>query len=548
MARVLNLIIVIFEIIAFAICIKQRGIKKNFIYYTQISNVITLISSLLFVLLGGRTFVEVTRFLSVCMLIMTFLVTVLFLVPVTKDAKGLLFTGSGLFHHLIIPVMSTLSYMFLEKRVSIYWVWLPGAVTLVYGLIILYFNYTRQLEGPYPFFMIWKLGVKKTAIWMVCLMVVMTAISLLVSYHKPSKTDLKFIFVHGLSGWGSYDIQYEFIPYWGMTGGDVIRYLSEQGYESYAASVDPKGSSWDRACELYAQLTGTRVDYGKAHSTKAGHERYGKDYSNEPLLKDFEDSEFVLLGHSFGGATIRLFSEILKNGAADEIQSTDPEDLSGFFKGGSGDGLFAIITLAAPTNGTTAYDLYEDPSFDVNKIDVPEEYIKKSSAMSNVSTPQYDGRQLWDYAAYDMHIDNALALNDTITTFDNVYYFAYPCSSTRINTNGEVEPDPDITESLFLKGSTYMSRYTGTTAGGFLVDESWLPNDGLVNTVSAGAPLGQPETAYNNNKEIKPGIWNVMPTVAGDHMSLQGGLSKRVDVKTFYLEMAEMIRNCSRNN
>ena len=59
--------------------------------------------------------------------------------------------------------------------------------------------------------------------------------------------------------------------------------------------------------------------------------------------------------------------------------------------------MLALITLAAPTNGTTAYDLYEDPSFDVNTVSVPEEYIKKSEAMSGVSTPEYDGRQLWDY-------------------------------------------------------------------------------------------------------------------------------------------------------
>ena len=55
---------------------------------------------------------------------------------------------------------------------------------------------------------------------------------------------------------------------WGMTGGDTIIYLNNQGYESYSASVDPAGSAWDRACELYAELYGTRVDYGEAHSRR----------------------------------------------------------------------------------------------------------------------------------------------------------------------------------------------------------------------------------------------------------------------------------------
>ena len=30
--------------------------------------------------------------------------------------------------------------------------------------------------------------------------------------------DLQFIFVHGLSGWGSYDEAYRKMPYWGMRG------------------------------------------------------------------------------------------------------------------------------------------------------------------------------------------------------------------------------------------------------------------------------------------------------------------------------------------
>jgi len=30
---------------------------------------------------------------------------------------------------------------------------------------------------------------------------------------------LQYIFVHGLSGWGSYDDRYRRMPYWGMRGG-----------------------------------------------------------------------------------------------------------------------------------------------------------------------------------------------------------------------------------------------------------------------------------------------------------------------------------------
>ena len=30
------------------------------------------------------------------------------------------------------------------------------------------------------------------------------------------KAELKFVFVHGLSGWGSYDDIYRKMPYWGL--------------------------------------------------------------------------------------------------------------------------------------------------------------------------------------------------------------------------------------------------------------------------------------------------------------------------------------------
>ncbi|MBO7690723.1 MAG: hypothetical protein J6T14_07845, partial [Clostridia bacterium] len=75
------------------------------------------------------------------------------------------------------------------------------------------------------------------------------------------------VFVHGYMGWGSYDAQYKVMPYWGMFTGDLLKRLNKACFACYAASVAPQGSAWDRACELYAQLAGTRTDYGAAHAT-----------------------------------------------------------------------------------------------------------------------------------------------------------------------------------------------------------------------------------------------------------------------------------------
>ena len=38
----------------------------------------------------------------------------------------------------------------------------------------------------------------------------------------PERSDTEYIFVHGLSGWGSYDKSYKRMPYWGMFCGDLM--------------------------------------------------------------------------------------------------------------------------------------------------------------------------------------------------------------------------------------------------------------------------------------------------------------------------------------
>lgn len=64
-----------------------------------------------------------------------------------------------------------------------------------------------------------------------------------------------------------------------------------------------------------------------------------------------------------------------------------------------------------------------------------------------------------------------------------------------------------------------MGHFTGVTRGGFVIDESWQENDGLVNTCSALAPMYQPSAEYVEDAVI-PGVWNIMPVYDGDHMSL----------------------------
>ena len=164
---------------------------------------------------------------------------------------------------------------------------------------------------------------------------------------------LTYIFVHGAGGWGSYGRIDRVIPYWGMLGGSLMKRLRDDDYDCCAASVAPSGSIWVRACELYAQLAGARVDYGRAYSAE----------------------------------------------------------------------------------------------------------------------------------------------NGSISTLPHVYYFAVPCRSTELQPDGTQRPALSKTEIIYYARGVQIGAYKGVTPGGFVIDESWRANDGLVSTVSAMAPAHQPSPA-----------------------------------------------------
>jgi triacylglycerol lipase len=356
------------------------------------------------------------------------------------------------------------------------------------------------------------------------------------------KTNYTYVFVHGLSGWGSYDSTYKLMPYWGMFGGDLMKYLNDKGFHAVCASVSPRGSAWDRACELYAELTGTRVDYGKAHSERCGHARFGEDYTGRALVKAFSERDKIsLLGHSFGGATVRLFASVMEQGSAEERAATPAEELSDYFKGGKGSWIHSLTALAAPHNGTTAYS-DEDASEQLAEAEkeIPPLEKKLQEIMSRTNSQKTGDRIEEDYADYDMYIDHALTLNKTILTLPETYYFSIPCSCSEQQPDGTWSPINSKMELMFRSSSRLIGQYTGVTRGGYVIDESWLENDGLVNTISAKAPFGAPQKDFDP-ASVQPGVWNILPVYQGDHMSLQGGLFKTNDIKELYLEHLSMI-------
>lgn len=180
----LNIAIVILEVCGAVISFHTHG-TGMFRFYTEDSNILSLIASAVLAVsiiasgslgksasghpAGVPGWVQVLKYVSVCCLMVTFLVVLTVLAPgVGKGGFKQMFTyGSMLYNHLLCPLLALVSFIFFDSKnmLSGKDVWHALAPTMLYAVVIFILNILKVLKGPYPFLYVYEQPVMVSVMW-----------------------------------------------------------------------------------------------------------------------------------------------------------------------------------------------------------------------------------------------------------------------------------------------------------------------------------------------------------------------------------------------
>ena len=371
------------------------------------------------------------------------------------------------------------------------------------------------------------------------------------------------VFVHGFMGWGEEEMgPYK---YWGGWF-DLVGELEKEGYTIFVASVGPVSSSWDRAIELYYQIKGGQIDYGKDHS-----EKYG--LIQKPLEKNFkgfypqwsEKNPLHFIGHSMGGQTIRMLDYLLNNVLQDSLGTVEKSKLLGKTNKGW---IKSITTLSTPHNGTTISDFVNAGiPFLQNFIalagvagnsfynfDLEQWGFKRFNEESWINYfKRMKQHSIWDSkntVAWDSSIEGAKEINSLCVANPDVYYFSIANYKTKIDEDSGYHKPMKAMSNIIKVQARLMGRKKAYFSDGTSTDSTWYLNDGVVNTVSMYGPTTgssgpDPITDFRQEDVVIPGQWYIMGNYEYDHSALIGHQMKKNEysnLKKIYSNQLRVLR------
>lgn len=387
------------------------------------------------------------------------------------------------------------------------------------------------------------------------------------------KNNYPFILVSGMFSYGEEEGLSKLFPYFGWWKTDVRKLFAGMGVECYNPSSGPFSSAWDKACEVYAALLGKTVDYGKAHSEKHGHARYGRTYE-KALLPDWGKvdengnvNKVNLFGYSFGAPTERMLTTLLYLGSEEERAVTPEDELSDLFKGGHTDWIHSITSASGTNNGSTFVYALESlkllnatltavygmgsllshtPMSKVLDFRLDHFGVTKKPSAKNLSF-KIEGKNVKtvvnseDNMFYDLMPHRAQELNEQLDIFDNIYYISYSGCCTKETLGVDLPSKYTWKFPVFFPSALATGLYKSkrNDDNRIPIDSSWGANDGICNVKSSQYPLDEPYRHISSlSEEIKPGVWNVMPIeYSKTHMSYTGIGEKNLDFTNFFADI-----------
>ena len=157
-----NIVLVLFEIIGMSLSLILYH-KYDLIYYTQDSNLLSLIASSIYLIYLFKDnvpkWVSILKYISVLGLTVTFLVALFILTPMYNfNIPAIFFEPSMLFHHLLCPSLAFISFVFVEHhKIEGFRDNLRACYfTIFYAVITTLLNILNVIKGPYPFLYVYE--------------------------------------------------------------------------------------------------------------------------------------------------------------------------------------------------------------------------------------------------------------------------------------------------------------------------------------------------------------------------------------------------------
>jgi len=368
----------------------------------------------------------------------------------------------------------------------------------------------------------------------------------IISNSLYSQNNYPIVLVHGFMGWG--DDEMGGYNYWGGVQ-DYAEMLRNEGHIVINVSIGPVSSNWERAIEVYTQVKGGQIDYGKSHAEKFNiiQKPPGKIYKGlYPQWSD--DFPIHIIGHSMGGQTARMLQYLLTTVVYEDTAKSFKEN-SELLGRVNKNWIKSITSIVTPHDGTTLVDV-------VNKT-IP--FIQYFIGIGGVvATGFYDfdlehwgfhrrwnenwseylnrmkAHKAWgtkNISAWDLSLAGAKDLNRYLKADPDIYYFSFSAKTTEKSDHSSYHVPIPAASILTKTRSKILGSKSGYWTDGTVTDSTWYPNDGIVNTRSMYGPTtgiygSDKILQYQEdvNMQLTPGQWYSFGPYILDHWQIIGHL------------------------